>query len=210
MIGILDYGSGNLFSVINALNKIGKQAKVISKKSEFLKCSSIILPGVGSYKASMKKLTDKDFLESIKKHVQEGKLILGICLGMQMLLDSSEEDGFSKGLGLISGKVTYLNKNTNNKKFFLPNMGWSKIIIKNKIKYKKLFVNISNYDFYFANSLACRLNDKKQEVAYSIFGLEKFSSILIKDNIIGMQFHPEKSSVSGLNLLLNIFKKNNE
>lgn len=206
MIGVLDYGSGNLFSITNALNKIGKKMKIVTKKSEFSECSSIILPGVGSYKSSMKKLINKDFLESIKKHAKEGKLILGICLGMQMLLDSSEEDGFCEGLGLVSGKVTYLNKNINNKIISLPNMGWSKIVIKNKIRDKRLFSNISNYDFYFANSLACRLDNIKHEIAYSMFGLEKFSSILMKNNIIGLQFHPEKSGGSGINLLLNILK----
>jgi len=206
MIGVLDYGSGNLFSITNALDKNNLPNKIVSKVEEFKEVDAIILPGVGSYKVCIQKLKKKDFFNQLKDFANSGGKLVGICLGMQMLLDSSEEEGHTEGLGLIKGKVVYLKNEKKNKELSLsiPNMGWSKIYVKDREINEGLFGKINNLEFYFANSLICKISEEQNEVAYSKFGNINFCSIFQKDNIIGIQFHPEKSGVIGLKLLKDI------
>ena len=206
MIGIIDYGSGNIFSVSNALKKISINSTVIQDPSLISKFSTIILPGVGNFKSCINKFKEKKFVDHTLEHVSKGKRLIGICVGMQMLFDYSEENGRNDGLSLISGNVTLLkpnqNQSTNNLR--LPNMGWSCLNIKkNKIS-AKFFYNINNPNFYFAHSYVCRLKDKSYEIATNRYGDEEYLSLVVKKNIIGIQFHPEKSAQSGLQLLKNI------
>ena len=208
MIGILDYGSGNLFSISNALKKLNFKYKFIKEKKDFKLSTAIILPGVGSYKACMKKLEKKKFVESIYDYVESDGKLIGICLGMQMLLENSEEDGFYSGLKLLKGNVKYLNnqKMYNNQNYSIPNMGWSKIFI-NKPLNSKVFIEFNKNEFYFAHSLACQISEKKYQIAKSKFGNFEFCSIFKKDKIYGLQFHPEKSGANGLKMLKYILNE---
>ena len=204
MIGILDYGSGNLFSISNALKKINFDQKFIKKVEDFDDVDILILPGVGSFKECIEKLKKKNFYEHLQKFVKSNKKLVGICLGMQMLFENSEEDGKCEGLKLIEGKVTYIkNRVKISNKLPIPNMGWSKIYSEEKNK-NKLSKDIKNMEFYFAHSLICEIEDKKCQIAFSKFGNLKFCSIVKKNNIFGIQFHPEKSGKEGLKLFKNI------
>jgi glutamine amidotransferase len=205
-VGIIDYGSGNIFSVSNALNKINIQNKIISNPSEIKNFSTILLPGVGNFKSCITKFKKKNFLNYTLEHVSKGKKLLGICVGMQMLFDYSEEDGKTEGMSLLNGNVTLLNPNQNNfeNKFRLPNMGWSSIRIKDNSIGNTFFQNIDKLDYYFAHSYTCRLKNKSYEVATNSYGVEECLSVVANNNIIGIQFHPEKSGESGLKLLKNI------
>ena len=123
-----------------------------------------------------------------------------------MLFEYSEENGKTEGLSLLKGKVTLLKPNQNNSEnvLSLPNMGWSTIKLKKNIKVNKFFQNINKLDYYFAHSYACRLDKKSEVIATNSYGTEKYTSVLASNNIFGIQFHPEKSGQSGLQLLKNI------
>lgn len=203
-VAIINYGSGNTFSVSNALNKIQVQNEVISNPSHITKFSTLILPGVGNFRACIKKFKEKNFLNNTLKHVSEGKKIIGICVGMQMFFEYSEEDGKTEGMSLLEGKVTLLKNNQSNfcDKLRLPNIGWSTIKVNNK---KNIFFkNINKFEYYFAHSYACELKDKKFQIATNTYGNQEYLCIVKNRNIIGIQFHPEKSGESGLKLLKNI------
>ena len=206
MIGIIDYGSGNIFSVSNALKKINVQNNIIKDPSPIKNFSTIILPGVGNFKSCISKFKKKNFLECTLNHVLKKKKLIGICVGMQMLFEYSEENGKTEGLSLLKGKVTLLKPNQNTSENFLslPNMGWSTIKLKKDVKVNKFFQNINKLDYYFAHSYACRLDDKSHIIATNSYGVEEYTSVLASNNIFGIQFHPEKSGQSGLQLLKNI------
>ena len=205
-VAIMNYGSGNIFSVSNALNKINIHNEIITDPSDIDKFSTIILPGVGNFKSCINKFREKNFLDFTIKHASKGKKIVGICVGMQMLFEYSEEDGKTEGLSLLEGNVTLLNsvqKNFTNK-LLLPNIGWSTIKIKENNDRKKFFFFFYKFDYYFAHSYMCNLKDRKYEVATNVYGNEEYLCIVKNKNIIGIQFHPEKSGESGLKLLRNI------
>ncbi len=203
-VAIINYGSGNTFSVSNALHKIQIKNEIITNPSEINKFSTLILPGVGNFKACIKKFKEKNFFNYTMKHVSEGKQIIGICVGMQMLFEYSEEDGRTEGMSLLEGKVTLLKKSQSNSnyKLRLPNIGWSTIKVTDKKN--NYFKSIRNLEFYFAHSYACKLKDKKFQIATNTYGNQKYVCMVKNHNIIGIQFHPEKSGESGLKLLKNI------
>ena len=207
MIGIIDYGSGNIFSVSNALKKLNIKNSVLKEASQIKDYSTIILPGVGNFKSCITKFKEQNFMQPTIDHVSKGKKLIGICVGMQMLFDTSEENGLTNGMSLLEGEVTLLKPNKKNftKNLRLPNMGWSTIQKNSKKEIiQKYFENIQSLDFYFAHSYACRLKNKVDEVASNKYGDEEYSCIVEKSNIIGIQFHPEKSGPSGLKVLKNI------
>jgi glutamine amidotransferase len=209
MIGIIDYGSGNIFSVSNALKKLNIDNFVLKESSQIKDYTTIILPGVGNFKSCINKFKEKNFMEPTLDHVSKGKKLIGICVGMQMLFDSSEENGLTNGMSLLEGEVTLLKPNKNNliNNLPLPNMGWSEIKKNNQNKIiNKYFKDIQSLDFYFAHSYACRLKNKTNEIASNKYGDEEYSCIVGKNNIIGIQFHPEKSGPSGLQVLKNIIE----
>ena len=209
MIGIIDYGSGNIFSVSNALKKLNIDNFVLKDSSQIKDYTTIILPGVGNFKSCINKFKEKNFMEPTLDHVLKGKKLIGICVGMQMLFESSEENGLTNGMSLLEGEVTLLQPNKNNSKnnLRLPNMGWSEIKKNNANKIiNKYFKEIQSLDFYFAHSYACRPKNKINEIASNRYGDEEYSCIVGKNNIIGIQFHPEKSGPSGLQVLKNIIE----
>ncbi len=194
MIVIIDYGVGNLASVKNALDKLGVQSKISSDPKIIKTNDTLILPGVGAAGQGMKNLKrlglDKVIIEEIKK----GKPFLGICLGMQLLFEKSEE-GNVKCLGIFKGGVKKFKKMKK-----IPQIGWNSIKFS---KENKLCKGIKNESFfYFVNSFYCQPFDKSIITGVTDYG-ENFASIVTKGKVVGVQFHPEKSGKVGFKLLKN-------
>ena len=187
MIAIIDYGSGNLNSVKNALDYLKIESKIVSTPKEIEDAKRIILPGVGSFGFMMKNLREKGLEEPIKRAIETGKPFLGICLGMQALFEESEESPGIKGLGIFKGRVVKFRKGK------VPQVGWNKIIpMKNGI-FREGYV-------YFVNSYYVIPKSKNIIVTTTdYFG--KFASSVQYKNITAVQFHPEKSGDFGLELL---------
>ncbi len=198
-IAIINYGMGNIRSVENAIKKLNFQPKVITNPEELNESGKIILPGVGSFKAAMQLLDQRGWISKIKNNVLEKKKpLLGICLGMQLLADKSEENGITEGLRIIPGEVKSL-KNLGCK-LKVPQIGWNSVRFINKHKY---FAEIKDdIDFYFVNSYVYLPANKSNVIGVTSYGVN-FCSAIAKDNISGTQFHPEKSSKSGLKILRN-------
>ncbi|MEK7121412.1 MAG: imidazole glycerol phosphate synthase subunit HisH [Patescibacteria group bacterium] len=201
MIGIINYGVGNLQSVKNSLDYLGIPNTIISKPKEVNKCDKIILPGVGAFGPAMDKLTELGFSKKIKEFAGLKKPILGICLGMQLLFQTSEEGGIHQGLGLVKGKVLAFNKKVRD--LPIPHVGWNNVY---KDKTSLLFKNIDdNSCFYFVHSFYCEPADKSTVIASTNYSI-RFAAAIGKDKIFGCQFHPEKSQTAGLKLLENFDK----
>ncbi|MFH1536518.1 MAG: imidazole glycerol phosphate synthase subunit HisH [Patescibacteria group bacterium] len=195
MITIIDYNAGNLKSVQNALYRLGANSLITKKPDEILKADKIIFPGVGAAGAAMQNLNKLNLISPIKKFIKSGKPFLGICLGAQILLESSEEDN-AECLGIIRGQ----NKKFNNSNLVVPQIGWNQV---NITKSNNLFKNIpANSFFYFLNSYYFNLKDDKNILSKTNYG-DKFISAFNKNNIYGVQFHPEKSGKIGEKLLSN-------
>ena len=202
-VGIIDYGMGNQQSLINAFNEIGISTLLTSSIKELSKTDLIALPGVGSFPNGIKKLKELGLQEFIKKEVTRGHPLIGICLGMQMLFESSNEFQFTEGLSLMEGKVEKLClKNIQGEINVLPHVGWNKIF-KNKLHHSEQ-VSVNQY---FVHSFAA-VNVPDKFVTYECnYSGNKFIAAVNKKNISGFQFHPERSGNSGLNILANEVSK---
>jgi imidazole glycerol-phosphate synthase subunit HisH len=200
-VGIINYESGNLFSIQKIIKDLDYKVSIISQPSELKNFDKYILPGVGSFSKAMETIKKNKLIDEIQENiVQKKKMLLGICLGMQILFDEGTEDGNTKGLNFLNGKVK--NLETLGCKLTLPHIGWNNIIIKKKHPIVK---NISNNtDFYFANNYVATCSDSIV-ITISNYGVPIISSIA-KDNIWGVQFHPEKSSRGGKQLISNFLK----
>jgi len=194
MITIIDYGLGNLGSVKNALDKLGIVSMVSNSPGEIKSADGLILPGVGAAGEGMKNLKKTKLDKIIEQEIKKGKPILGICLGMQLLMSRSEE-GNVNCLDIIDGQVKKIDI-----KLKVPQIGWNTVQATNQCQ---LFKNIpQNSYFYFVHSYYCSPSDKNDEAGTTEYGT-RFCSILQKENIYGVQFHPEKSGEDGLKLLKN-------
>lgn len=203
MISIIDYGLGNLASVRNALDSLKIPSVISSNTNTLKKARAIILPGVGSAEQGIANLKKRNLDKAIKNEIKKGKPILGVCLGMQLLFSFSEE-GNAKCLNVIDGKVIKFKI-----KLKVPQIGWNQIRYQRSIptlrrdKDQKLFKGILNQSyFYFVHSYYCEPEDKSVVLATTEYGID-FCSVLKKDNVFGVQFHPEKSGENGLRLLKN-------
>ncbi len=200
IIGIIDYGMGNLRSVYKAFEKMGGKCKIITAPEEILKMDKIVLPGVGAIKDCMENLKRMNLIDAIYEFVKTGKYFLGICLGMQALLEESTEFGNVKALGLIEGKVIKFENLGN---LPVPHMGWNSIKV---VKKTPLLEGIKDGDFfYFAHSYYVNLKDKRDEMTLTDYGID-FTSSVNRENIYGVQFHPEKSQKKGLKIIENFIK----
>ena len=196
---IIDYGLGNLSSIKNMLSYLGVEAIISSNKTKIEEASKLILPGVGSFDTGMKNLNDLDLIPLIKEKILKGNTpILGICLGAQLLLENSDE-GIEKGLGLVNGKVSSFSGALKKEKITLPipNMGWRDVEFQNEIQ---LIFKKNPSKFYFVHSYFFELSDQNDVWNMSNYGFD-FCSGFKKDNILGVQFHPEKSHQYGMQLL---------
>lgn len=197
MITIIDYNIGNLASVANALNKLKVKSIITADSNEIKKADGLILPGVGSAGEGMRNLRERGLDKIIIEQINKGRPFLGICLGMQLLFEKSKE-GNVACLGIFKGIVKKFQKERK-----VPQIGWNQV--KNQ-KSKKLFMGIPDRSyFYFVNSYYCVPEDKSIVAAETEYG-EKFASIIVKDNIVATQFHPEKSGKIGFCLLNNFLR----
>lgn len=199
MITIVDYKTGNLGSIKNMLKRIGEASTITGDVDEIRKSSKIILPGVGSFDAGVQKLKDSGIWDVLNEKILVDNIpILGICLGAQLMTQGSEE-GQMAGFGWVDAKTMKFRIDQESK-LKVPNMGWNSII---KEKDSLLFKDmVDNPRFYFVHSFHFEFEDKSQELSTSKYAY-KFCSAFEKDNVIGVQFHPEKSHKSGMNLLKN-------
>jgi glutamine amidotransferase len=196
-VTIIDYGMGNLFSIKCALDKVGLKSLITKDISKIRNSEAIILPGVGAFPDAIKKLRYLKLDKVIIDLHSRKKIIFGICLGMQLLFEKSYEGKISKGLGILKGKVVKFQTNKNFKKSF--NVGWKKIqIIKNQKN--KGFLNAKDNYMYFIHSFHVKPGNEQIITSKSSFNGLNFVSSVNEENVYGFQFHPEKSSKSGLNI----------
>lgn len=198
MICIVDYGMGNIHSVQKALESFGAETLVTSNPQDLKRADKIVLPGVGAFDDAILELKKKDLISNLIKHIENKKTILGICLGMQLLFEESQEAKNFKGLGILKGKVRRFDENLSLK---IPHIGWNQLRIISKNC--PLLKDVPNNSYvYFCHSYYPEPEDKDIIVTYTDYGLD-FASIVWKDNIYGVQFHPEKSQTIGLKIIKN-------
>lgn len=195
MIAVVDYGIGNLFSVKKAFECIGLDACITSCPKQIKESSIIVLPGVGAYSVAMQELERKELLALLVEQIRGGKPTLGICLGMQLLFEKSMEHGVCKGLSLFEGTVKRLPEDE-----VLPHMGWN--IVKPKSMHPLFDGLCMPAYFYFVHSFYVETKEEEGVIATVDYGLE-FVATFAKDNVVGVQFHPEKSQSVGLQFLKN-------
>jgi len=200
MIGIIDYGLGNIKAFVNVYDRLSIPTKVIKSENDFEDVTKLILPGVGAFDHAMIKLNDSGLRDRLEKLVCMDKIpVLGICVGMQMLTKSSDE-GNLPGLGWIDGKVKKFNTNDIQYKTKLPHMGWNNVVL---IKENPLMKQLKdNPKFYFLHSYYFNCSDNSNVLSSTIYGKE-FTSAVNNENVFGVQFHPEKSHQNGITLLNN-------
>ncbi|PFP30009.1 imidazole glycerol phosphate synthase subunit HisH [Bacillus sp. AFS073361] len=199
MIGIVDYGMGNLFSVSKALERLGAEYFISADKGELLAADALLLPGVGSFRDAMERLP----VETIKEFAASGKPLLGICLGMQLLFERSEENGPTEGLGLLPGRVRrFPGKTPAGQTYKVPHMGWNRLEF---VQESPLLKNLEEDYVYFVHSYYVDAENSDVLLAKANYH-EQVSAVVGKDNIFGMQFHPEKSSKLGMALLANFLQ----
>lgn len=207
MIAIIDYDMGNLRSVEKALVHLGAEAIITRDAALIADASHVVLPGVGAFKDCMANLEAYELVEPIKSAVDSGKPFLGICLGLQLLFEESVEQGVHKGLGILKGRVERFPEphHTDFSELKVPHMGWNEI---KKQKDSKLLDGINDGDyFYFVHSFYCAPDDGEVSLTTTEYGLE-FVSAIERDNLMALQFHPEKSQEVGLKVLENFMRMN--
>lgn len=198
MITIIDYGMGNLKSVYNALKKVNFDCQISSEVTDIEMADKLILPGVGAFKDAMDNLQNLDLILPIRKKVNDGCPLLGICLGMQMLFEEGYECELRKGLGFIEGKIKLMNSKENLK---IPHIGWNRLEFNRE---NKILNNINKESFvYYVHSFMATEMIDENLIAYSKYGDINIPGIVNKGNVYGMQFHHEKSGEVGLKILKN-------
>lgn len=195
MIVVIDYGAGNTKSVMRALEKNGIQALLSSDKSAIESADGLILPGVGAFPLAMEELEKRQLIDVIKQEMAKGKPLLGICLGMQLLVDGSDEHRYTKGFGFIPGECHLLPASH---AFPVPHMGWNELDIKHA---KPLTQGLENDYVYFVHSYAVEVDP--QYIEASCEYMQEIPAVISYKNVYGAQFHPEKSGEVGHKLLRN-------
>ena len=196
-VSIIDYGVGNIRSVRNAISSLGMSVSLTNDKEIIMNSDAIILPGVGSYTHGMKNLNNLSMPSVINQYNDSGRPIIGICLGMQLLFEGSEEFEKTKGLGLIKGNVRKLK---NQSGMPLPHIGWEEV----------KFLNAeteNNFDYFFCHSYVAHPENTADIIATSKYGQTSFCAAIQRKNIVGFQFHPEKSGENGVKLIKQYITK---
>ncbi len=205
-ISVLDYGSGNVLSVLRAFEKVGHPVDLISTPRDVLRCQALVIPGVGAFPSAMTNLIQKDLIDPIKTIGKEGKSIIGICLGMQLLFEYSHEFTKTEGLGLIKGEVHPIkNVDTGGKVLKVPHVGWNSLIYKPDYFHNELNSQSNKKEeFYFVHSLHAIASREHDVIAVTRYGGYELAAITTSNNFLGFQFHPEKSGQKGLKLIEKI------
>ena len=201
---VIDYGLSNLLSVTSAIRYLGSDAVIVSSPENLTTADRIVLPGVGAFGDGMRGLKQSGFDLAIRREVTKGTPLLGICLGMQMLFDESDEFGTHEGLGLIHGVVRRIpSEDIDGVPQYVPNIGWSGLIPSSGSDFRDTFLrSISSGDeCYFVHSYEVIPSDKSSRVADIIYGGRRICAAVCSGNVMGTQFHPEKSGQVGLNIL---------
>lgn len=200
MIAIIDYGAGNLHSVKNALDFLGAESCITKDSDVILNADKVILPGVGAFADAMNNLRKNGLEETVKNAAQSGKPFLGICLGLQLLFEKSEESPNALGLGILKGQSVKIPKKDGLK---IPHMGWNSLEIPKK---SKILKNIGDEPFvYFVHSYYILPDDESVVSAYTDYGT-RLGIAIERDNMFALQFHPEKSGKIGMQILKNFIE----
>jgi glutamine amidotransferase len=197
LIAIIDYGMGNLHSVSKAVERLGHAYKITSDKQEILQAEKAILPGVGAFGDAMEYLQESSLNETTLAFAASGKPMLGICLGMQLLFTQSEEHGSHQGLNLLSGQVVRFQGD-----YKVPHMGWNRLSF---VQDSSLFQGIDEGHVYFVHSYHA-IPERSSDLLATTDYYQSVTAIVGRDNVYGMQFHPEKSGEIGMKLLANFLK----
>ncbi|HEY3582694.1 MAG TPA: imidazole glycerol phosphate synthase subunit HisH [Pyrinomonadaceae bacterium] len=194
-LAIIDYGVGNLRSVEKAFAATGCEATVSGDEKVLRAAERLVLPGVGAFGACMKALSERGFDQLVRERVREGTPLLGVCVGMQLLFETSDEFGSTPGLGLLLGRVRRFTD-----ELVVPHVGWNQV---KQVRNHSLFGQVADRShFYFVHSYYCEPLDESVVAGETEYGFN-YASVVARDNICGVQFHPEKSQNAGLQLLKN-------
>lgn len=200
MIAIVDYGMGNLRSVEKGFLKVGIPVMVTSRPDEVQRADGVVLPGVGAFRDCMRELTNLSLVDAVVDSIRKGKPYLGICLGLQVLFSESEEFGRCRGLDIMRGKVVRFSSQKGDNNLKVPHMGWNQLRI---VRSNPLLKDIPDMSyFYFVHSYYVMPDDNSIISTTTEYGIE-FTSMIWKENIYAVQFHPEKSQMLGLRMLKN-------
>ena len=200
MIGLIDYGMGNLHSVAKALEKVGGKVELVKSTDDIANYERIVLPGVGAFRDCMHTLKETGMADAIKETVAKGTPFLGICLGMQVLMTRSYEFGIHAGLNLIEGEVKAFPEDHVARGFKIPHMGWNDMVLPDGQTHQVLG-GVKGEQVYYVHSYYCTPRNPEHLLAACSYGDYPFASVIGHDNVLGMQFHPEKSQHAGLSLL---------
>ncbi|MBF4208537.1 imidazole glycerol phosphate synthase subunit HisH [Pseudomonas donghuensis] len=208
VVTVVDYGVGNLFSVQRALEHCGATVRLVSDPDELKHASKVLLPGVGAFADAMRELSSKGMDQAIKAYAASGAPLFGICLGMQMLLDSSSEFGCSEGLGLIAGSVEPIpTQDKSGVILKVPHIGWSSLVCpQGRSSWEGTLldsIDSRNSDVYFVHSYMAVPRSPEHRIADCQYGDTAVAAVIGRDNVWGAQFHPEKSGKVGLSMLRN-------
>ncbi len=204
-VTILDYGIGNLLSVSRAIENCGAKPKITDEKDEIISSDYLILPGVGNFSIAAKELRNRGLGEIVLEFLKKERPLLGICLGMQLLFDSSEEQGLHEGLGIISGSVRPIpDQNSAGVSHKIPHIGWAPLSINRQVSMHSNFLtgaSLSEKYFYFIHSFQGYPTNLEECVATTKYNEVEVTAVVQKDYVIGAQFHPEKSGENGIKFL---------
>ncbi|MDQ6968885.1 MAG: imidazole glycerol phosphate synthase subunit HisH [Mariprofundus sp.] len=200
-IGLINYGMGNLHSVAKALEKAGGKVALVSDAADLKHYDRIVLPGVGAFRDCTSALKNSGMDIALKEALATGTPFLGICLGMQVLMDVSYEFGRYPGLGLIPGAVKHFPADHPERGFKIPHMGWNDVILSSQKETHPVLAVLAGQQVYYVHSYCCMPSDNNHVLAACSYGEHPFAAAIGSDNIVAVQFHPEKSQRAGLAML---------
>ena len=200
MIGVLDYGMGNLGSVLNGIQRVGGRAKAVTESSQLASLDKLIVPGVGAFADAMRQLRQRGMIEPIQRHVAEDRPFLGICLGMQLLFETGYEDGRHSGLGILAGEVRRFDFSGLSEHLKIPHMGWNAL---QPLTAAPILNGIHSGSYvYFVHGYHAVPSEREVIATETEYGY-RFASAVARSNLFATQFHPEKSQKIGLQILKN-------
>ncbi len=202
-VGVIDYGLGNLKSIVNALDAVGACPSLVARSDAIEACALLIVPGVGAFGEGMRGVRERGLDEGICRFVESGRPVLGICLGCQMLLTKSEEFGVADGLDLIKGNVVRIPESSE----AIPNAGWKRLINVSTNQSRLSFASIQDGEWvYFVHSFHCEPDNSGNILSMVRHGGNLITAIIGENNVFGFQFHPEKSGKKGLEILRDVLR----